>query len=207
MATLDNERLVADEEIPLMLEKDVLDPDPNVSALAVGFGWVEEYDEEKSTEAGKAEYAKRVFFSCKVPGDKNTHIHTHAKESHFQRFPRAYAAFKSNSIEPSDGLPLTQWGVIPKSRAQIFKRDNIRTVEDLCAVSDAHIDKLGYDARPLRAKARAEIELRKDAAVTLRLAAENDAQKDGEWRNCASRSRRWRRAFGEKAKRSKDAAA
>ena len=164
------------DEIPLMLEREAGAPE-HVAAIAVGFGLLPIESKQKSAEVGHPVYEERLFFKGVVPGDKSTVSLRIAKEADFERFPRAYAAYKQRETQPMQGLPIEQWPVITRSQALTLKAMHVFTVEALAEVHDGHIDKLGQNARELRTKAKAYLAQAKDTAAAQKIAAENDALK------------------------------
>lgn len=164
------------DEIPLMLERQAGAPE-HVAAIAVGFGLMPVESKRKSAEAGHPVFEDRLFFKGVVPGDKNTVSLRIAGQKDFDRFPRAYGAYKQRETTPVQGLPIEEWPAISRSQALNFKAMHIFTVEALCEVHDGHIDKLGQNARDLRTKAKAFLAQAKDTAAAQKTAAENDALK------------------------------
>jgi len=164
------------DEIPLMLEREAGAPE-YVSAIAVGFGLMPLESKRKSAEAGHPVFEDRLFFKGVIPGDKNQISIRIANQKDFDRFPRAYAAFKQRETTPIQGMPIEEWPQIARSQALTFKAMHIFTVESLAEVHDGHIDKLGQNARELRTKAKAFLAQAKDSAAAQKIAAENDALK------------------------------
>src|SRR4051812_12094655 len=99
------------DEIPLILEREAGAPE-HVAAIAVGFGLLPMESKRKSAESGRPFFEERLFFKCVVPGDKNTVSLRIATEKDFERFPRAYAAYKQRETAPVEGLPIDQWPVV-----------------------------------------------------------------------------------------------
>lgn len=166
-----------DDEIPLMIEREAGAPE-HVAAIAVGFGMLPMQSQRESDKAGHPVFVDKEFFSARVPGDKNTHSLRISTDKDRQRFPRAYAAFKERATTPIQGMPIEQWPQITRGQALTLKAMHIHTVESLAEVHDGHIDKLGQNARELRTKAKAFLELAKNTAVEQKHAAENQQLKD-----------------------------
>lgn len=166
------------DEIPLMMEREAGAPD-FITQIAVGFGLLPVEDSSESAKAGRPVFVDREFFSAKVPGDKNTHSLRLATDKDKQRFPRAYAAFQQRGLVPMQGTPLEEWPQVTRAQALTLKAAGVHTVEAMAEVHDGHIDKLGGNARELKAKAKAYLAQAADTAAASKLAAENE-RKDTE---------------------------
>lgn len=94
-------------------------------------------------------------------------------DEHRQRFPQAYAAFKKDGSLHVEGTPLKEWPAIRPSQIAEFNAQNIYTVENLAAVDDNGIQRMGLGGRMFRDKARAFINAAKGNAPLEKLAAEN----------------------------------
>jgi hypothetical protein len=68
---------------------------------------------------------------------------------------RAYEHWKKGQEEPVDGTPLAAWAGVNADQADRLKLMHIRSVEDVAALTDADLEKIGMGARSLREKARA----------------------------------------------------
>lgn len=89
-----------------------------------------------------------------------------------ERFPRAWAAFKSSQVQVHEGTPLEHFPPLGTSTVLNFKAYNIHTVEQLAAVSDAVIHNLGTGALDLREKAKVWLKAASDASVVTKMQAE-----------------------------------
>lgn len=83
------------------------------------------------------------------------------------RFPRQWAAYKSQMQQVQDGTPIEQWPPINKAQALELKAMNIHTVEHLAATSDVNLKWMG--ARQLRDNAIAWLNEAKSGAETIAL--------------------------------------
>lgn len=150
------------------------------SGLYVEFFIEAVQDEEKSKEAGRPIYKDVEMISIRILGDKNTHMvrpidykGSHTTPPDNVRFAAAYAQFKNKNLQVSEGTPITEWGILTKSQAMMFKALNIHTVEALASVSDANLSNLGMGARDYREKAIAFINQAKDGSGLVKLQEEN----------------------------------
>lgn len=83
------------------------------------------------------------------------------------RFPRQWAAYKSQMQQVQDGTPIEQWPPINKAQALELKAVNIHTVEQLAATTDVNLKWMG--ARQLRDNAIAWLNEAKSGAETIAL--------------------------------------
>ena len=161
-----------DEEIPLILERAADEPE-HVPAIGVGFGMRAVKDNAASKKAGYPIFTEREYISLRVPGDKNTHSLRVSNEKDRERYPRAYAAFKSRNATVTQGFPVEQWPQLTRGEALTLKAMAIHTVEALAEVHDGNIEKLGQKGRELRAKAKAFLAQAQNTAEAQRVADEN----------------------------------
>lgn len=176
---------VLSDDFPAMLERESSHTLPNghpvnvpesTPEVAVAFGMHYLLDPKKTAEAGHEVFRDVTFIKIAVPGDKNSLYFQPATDLHKVRFPKAWAAFQQRTAggQGRTGLPIEEWAPISRGMALTLKACHIHTVEDLAVVHDGHIDKIGGDARSLRAKAQAFLAQAKDSAATLRLAQEKE---------------------------------
>lgn len=89
-----------------------------------------------------------------------------------ERFPQHYEAFVKDRADLAEGTPLAEVSFVSKAQAAEWAALNIRTVENLAAVSDRDIRKLGMGARDYVEKARQWLERAKDGAAADKAEAE-----------------------------------
>ena len=137
-------------------------------------------DKEKSKEEGRPIFRDVEMISIRILGDKNTHIvrkidlqGTPTTPPDNIRFAAAYNQFKNKNLEVTEGTPITEWGILSKSQALMFKGLNVHTVEALAQVNDANLHNLGMGARDYRDKAIAFINQAKDGSGLVKLQEEN----------------------------------
>lgn len=160
------------DDIIMMLEREAGTP-PDTPMVGVGFCLYPVQNEEKSAQAGRPVYEEKEFVRIVVPGDRNSVVFQPATETHKQRFPRAYEAFKNRTQIAQEGTPLEHWPPISRAAVLTLKAAHISTVEALAQVSDANLQQLGMGMRELREQARAYMQHAKDGAAIHKLAAEN----------------------------------
>lgn len=110
----------------------------------------------KSEAAGRPIYEDREFVEIKIKGqDKQVVVHE-VNEHYRNRFPIAYALFQRQKPAPVVGTPIEQLPGIGPSMAHSLKGLNLRTVEDLAAVTDENtIQRIGMGARDMITRAKA----------------------------------------------------
>lgn len=143
--------------------------------LDVEFSWGSGLDREKMTELRKklraetgdkdaeppAVYKDVPWVRIIIPGNKDEIIHTEAwidldhQMSHPNRFPNAWARFKARDHGGQTGFSIRDWAAINRSVADTFHANNIKTVEQLAALSDGNLQRIPLpDTYALRAKAQ-----------------------------------------------------
>lgn len=75
-----------------------------------------------------------------------------------------YEAWLKGQEEPTEGTPVDVLPFLPPGLVPHLKSLHIRTAEDLAAVTDADMQRIGMSARMYREKARAYVEAKGDAA-------------------------------------------
>lgn len=94
---------------------------------------------------------------------------------------RQYEAWKNGQELPVNGTPIKGWGVISPATQENIIHCNIRTVEDLAAVNEDGMRRLGMGAMDLRNKAKAWLaQLNDKGPLTQQMSAvqnENDILK------------------------------
>lgn len=94
---------------------------------------------------------------------------------------KRYAAFQNGQELPPNGTAIRGWGVISPAQQETLIRMNILTVEDLAAVNDEGLRRIGMGALDLKRKADAWLaQLGDKGPLTQKMAAieaENDSLK------------------------------
>ena len=139
--------------------------------LLVDFYSEEVYMEAQSKELGSPIFQSRIFTRIRFPGDsKKVVVHpckgvtyqvVHDDESgEFMtdwssaetldngdpsdpvKYPKAWARFMKRTVTADAGLPLEEWGAIPRSMAASLKSMDIHTVEALAKLSDVAVQNI-----------------------------------------------------------------
>jgi hypothetical protein len=87
----------------------------------------------------------------------------------------AYKAWLKGQEEPTTGTALAAWPGVNSAQADRLKLMHIRTVEDVAAMTDADLEKVGMGARAMRDKARAFIQAKQGDAHIAAALTERDA--------------------------------
>jgi hypothetical protein len=164
------------DDFPLTVEVETGMP-TGTDPVTVAFGMFPKLDQKKTREAGHEVYEEVEFIKIRVPGDRFFEYFQPATEGHRRRFPVAYRSFKERTQGRTGlvGLPIDQWPSINRSQAMTLKSAGIHTVEELAAVGEQNVDRLGINGRAMRDTARTYLAAAKDSAETARIAAERDA--------------------------------
>jgi hypothetical protein len=71
------------------------------------------------------------------------------------RFKAEYDAWKAGAEPPLHGMDIREWPAITRSRAEELRAQGVRSIEDLVAVPDTALARMGIGARALQQKAQA----------------------------------------------------
>lgn len=103
------------------------------------------------------------------------------KREWLEYYMEAYKSFQNGQELPLDGVPIKGWGVVSPAQQESMIRMNILTVEDLAAINDEGLKRLGMGALELKTKAKAWLQQLSDKGpLTQEIASvrkENDVLK------------------------------
>jgi polyhydroxyalkanoate synthesis regulator phasin len=89
-----------------------------------------------------------------------------------EMFKRKYEAWRKGQEMPIEGTPIRGWGVISPAQQEMLIHLGIMTVEDLAAVNDEGMRRIGIGAVELKTKAKAWIaQLRDKGPLTMHVTA------------------------------------
>lgn len=148
-----------------------------VARGAVGtFERVKKYSEELSAQAGEKVDIFHDVCHIRVPGNKNAD-HKELVQKHYpdgrvilvgdhpiKRFPLAWDAFLRGEDLRPEGTMLSDCDAIPKERVLALKAAQIKTVEELAALPDRSLQRIGMDARALQKAAQKWLDEHDDQA-------------------------------------------
>ena len=131
-------------------------------------------DQAESEKHGRPIYKSVDMLKMMFPGDNTrswdkpvNFIPVGNRPADPDRFPRQWAAYKSQQEQVQDGTPIEQWPPISKAQAMTLKGMNVHTVEQLASVSDVNLNMMGM--RQLRDNAKAWLEEAESGAETIKL--------------------------------------
>jgi hypothetical protein len=133
-----------------------------------------ERDGRASVEAGRDIFRSVERVRIVIPGAVASIVVKNVDQSHRDRWPAAYDAFKRGQEAPLEGMPLEEWPILNKAMIAELHHLQIRTVEDLAGLSDVAVQNIGMGGQMLRERARAWFDDAQHEALTTRLVGEND---------------------------------
>ena len=129
-----------------------------------------------SIEAGRPIFRDEEIIEIMFPGSRTVAAEM-VNETHRQRFPKQYAAFKAGRAQKADGTPLSVLVWLTPSQIMEFNALNCTTVEQLANMPDSQIQKF-MGAHSMKQRAQAYLTAAKDAAPLLMLQAELEKRDD-----------------------------
>lgn len=157
--------------------------DRDLDKIHVEFFTEARKNERKSAEKGRPVFDDVEKFRVRWVGDRNRvlvgfahqptfYSREHGRHiSYAERFPKIYEAFKASAAAAEPGTPLAVLPGIPESKLAELKAQNVRTVENLAALADRTLTKLGPGFREFRDQAQAYLARVSDDAATTKLEA------------------------------------
>src|SRR5262245_11167061 len=112
-------------------------------------------DDAASNAAGREIYREVERVRLIIPGITATVVVHNVNQGHIQRWPQYYEAFKRGLEAPISGTPLEQWPYLNASQVRNLRAHEVRTVEEIAALSDQACSQLGPGAMEMRTRARA----------------------------------------------------
>ena len=88
-----------------------------------------------------------------------------------RHFREKFAAYKAGQAEPEMGLSLRQWPSLSKAQAENLIAAGVRTVEDVAAMNEPTLQRVGMGARELKRKAQAYLDSRNDNKAAEKITA------------------------------------
>lgn len=99
-------------------------------------------------------------------------------DEHRERWPQAYEAFKKG-LEPAlNGTPLEEWAILNKAQVMELKAAHILTIEDVAALPDTAVQRIGRGGYALRDRAKAYLDEAEEQALVTRVTAENEVLRE-----------------------------
>lgn len=124
-------------------------PDPLDAARTIGLDWVEYGN--MTDDRTKIRQRVSQLRDCLVPlADAAGNPAVEMAHVRWNLIRPQYEAWKSGQELPEEGTPLGAWNAVSPEQAAVFKQNGVRTVEEIAAFSDAHIQKFSDKIPRLR---------------------------------------------------------
>ena len=135
-------------------------------------------NDAKTKAEGRPIYDELEMVEIRIPGDKGNRPvflahepHNGDGETRAQRYAAEYEAFKRGEQRASSGTPLEAWPILTKAQVMEMKAVGILSVDELAALPDGNLKKIGTKGREFREQARAFIDAAKGGAEVQAQAA------------------------------------
>lgn len=132
-----------------------------------------------SEQAGRPIYREEERVKINMAGNPHFAPIFRVTAEHRERWPKEYEAFKKGHEIAPDGTPLEQWPVLKRAMVLELKALNFLTVEQVAAMSDQAIQRIGMGGRRLKELAAAYLDDAKAQAVVTAAQADT-ARKETE---------------------------
>ena len=119
-------------------------------------------DHVASAQAGRPIFTNEERVQIIMPGNPNSPVER-VNDSHRQRWPEHYDAFRKGHEHVVHGTPLEQWPILSRSMVLELKAMEIHTVEQCAGLGDLAIQRIGMGGRRIKELAEAYLD---DAAAT-----------------------------------------
>lgn len=132
-------------------------------------------DEEASQKAGRPIFKEVDYIDIMTPGNKDSRVSRRVRPTDLSRFPEHWRRYETRqTADYIEGTLLEQWPGVTRAQVEELKFFNIRTVEQLVAVSDANGQKI-MGINSLKKKAKEYLEA-SEIAATAEALAEKDSR-------------------------------
>lgn len=139
------------------------------TGLIIQFSLEARPDKERAAKDGRPVMKDVEYIRIMVPGNSNGIVHRPVTDEDRRKYAKQYEDWKRNAENPVVGQPLREWPPLRPSEVAHLVHNNVRTVEELAAVSDTNIQALGPGYLTLRQKARDFLAMAKDSAFAAEL--------------------------------------
>jgi hypothetical protein len=131
-------------------------------------------DEVASRDAGREIWRDIERVRIIIPGAVASIVVKNVDNSHRERWPGEYEAFKAGREAPVSGTALEAWPILSRAQIAELRHLQIRTVEELANLSDAQVQNIGMGGMRLRELAAAYLDEAAHEALISKVTAEND---------------------------------
>ena len=118
-------------------------------ALMVRFFYKNVQNKMESEAQGRPIFKEKTYIEIRIAGQRDAQACRPATHSDKQRFSAHFEAFEKRMEPPTEGMPLLEWSLIPRSQAEELSFLHIKTVEQLATIKDSNIQNVmgGYSLR------------------------------------------------------------
>lgn len=132
-------------------------------------------DELASARSGRPIFKDREMVEILMPGVAAYTVPVMAvNDEHRQRWPREYEGFRAGLEISPDGTPLEEWPRLTRGQVLELKALQFRTVEDVAAMTDTAMQRVGMGGHQLRQAAAAFLDDAVAGALTAELQSKID---------------------------------
>lgn len=114
---------------------------------------------------GQTVYRDVEMVEVFMPGNPTTKPDYPVTDVERNRWPEQYRRFKEGLESPLDGTPLEEWAILRPAEIKMLKSFDFRTIEDIAAMSEHAIQRVGMGARVLKKKAEAFLDENAKASI------------------------------------------
>ena len=139
--------------------------------LLVQFHVLPMLDDSRSAQEGRPMYRDVDHIRIMQPGNKESIVDRPVTEMDIARFRQQYDNWKAGQEELVEGTPLEAWPEITRAQVEEMRYFNVRTVEQLADMADAHAQKF-MGINEMRRKARLYRDRAAKNAVSTKLQKE-----------------------------------
>src|SRR5690625_6722838 len=132
----------------------------------------------KTAQEGRPIFEDKVFVRIQTPGDTRTSIHRVATDRDKERFSKAWEFFEKGQSVPLEGTPLEHWPTVAASQVRELAHVHVRTVEQLAALSDSSIQRMGAGYDNLRRQAVNFLKAAEGAGVSTEVMRGKERRKE-----------------------------
>jgi len=141
--------------------------------LLVKFEYRPKENKTESKLQGRPIFMDVLYIDIRTPGSKD-HVCRPAKDRDIKRFPRHHRAFMERVDGQEariEGTLLTEWPLVTRAMCEELAYFNVKTVEQLVGMSDAHSGQF-MGINNLKRKAQAWLETAKEQNAAMHLKTE-----------------------------------
>jgi hypothetical protein len=136
-------------------------------------------DQIASANAGRPIFRDEERVEIIMPGNPYTRPVQRVTDTHREKWPKEYAAFRAGLELSVEGTPLEEWPRLKRSQVLELKALGFQTVEHVARMDDQATQRVGIGGQQLRELAKAFLDDAAHAAEVERL-AEANTRKDEE---------------------------